>query len=107
MDTRDIALGYQANFVAVALVCLVNCLKNQGALGARQYTRARCAQLLRPGVPTARDWIINFWRTCLPHWRSRNRVSLPSSTPFTDRRGTSASFRSRWCRPASGTRRSR
>jgi hypothetical protein len=33
-------LGYQANFVAVALVCLVNCLKNQGALGARQYENA-------------------------------------------------------------------
>jgi hypothetical protein len=40
MDTRDIALGYQANFVTVALVCLVNCLKNQGALGARQYEGA-------------------------------------------------------------------
>jgi hypothetical protein len=40
MDNSDVAIGYLANFVAIALTDLVHCLTNRGALGDRQYEAA-------------------------------------------------------------------
>ena len=44
------ALGHQANFVTTALLILANCLKNQGALGARQYEGALRATIEADGA---------------------------------------------------------
>jgi hypothetical protein len=54
MDDRDIAVGYAANFVAKALVVLVECLEKQGALGERQYESALYKVVEAHGAPRDR-----------------------------------------------------
>jgi hypothetical protein len=39
-DNATADLAYTSNFVTIALLDLVHCLKNEGALGARQYENA-------------------------------------------------------------------
>jgi hypothetical protein len=43
-------LAHTSNFVAIALVILVNCLKNEGALGPRQYEDALRATIEADGA---------------------------------------------------------
>ena len=50
----DAALAYSANFTATAILILVNCLKNQGALGERQYENALRATVEAEGAPRER-----------------------------------------------------
>jgi hypothetical protein len=54
MDDRDIAVGYAANFVAKALVVLVECLEKQGALGEGQYESALHEVVEAEGAPRER-----------------------------------------------------
>jgi hypothetical protein len=54
MEESDIVLGYLAHFVRTALIDLVRCLKEQGALGERQYESAIRATLEKEGAPTGR-----------------------------------------------------
>jgi hypothetical protein len=53
-DVTAASLAYQANFVTIALLDLVHCLKNQGALGARQYENALRATIEADGAPRER-----------------------------------------------------
>jgi hypothetical protein len=53
-DAQDAALSYTANFSVTAIVLLVHCLKNQGALGDRQYEDALRATIEAAGAPTER-----------------------------------------------------
>lgn len=50
MNATDQAIGYTANFTVTAFVILVSCLKNQGALGERQFEDA-----LRATIDAAGD----------------------------------------------------
>jgi hypothetical protein len=53
------ALAYIGNYTTAALLILVNCLKNQGALGARQYEDALRATIEAEGAPTQRlDYVM-------------------------------------------------
>jgi len=54
MDAHGVAIGYSANFTATAILILVNCLKNQGALGERQYENALRATIEADGAPRDR-----------------------------------------------------
>jgi hypothetical protein len=54
MDDRDIAVGYAANFVAKALVILVECLEKQGALAEGQYESALQKVVEAHGAPRER-----------------------------------------------------
>jgi len=54
MDAHDVAIGYSANFTTAAILILVNCLKNQGALGARQYENALRETIEADGAPRER-----------------------------------------------------
>jgi hypothetical protein len=53
-DVTAAGLSYTANFVATALLDLVHCLKNQGALGAHQYEDALRATIEADGAPRDR-----------------------------------------------------
>jgi hypothetical protein len=53
-DVTTAALGYTANFVTAALLDLVHCLKNQGALGERQYENALRTTIEAEGAPRDR-----------------------------------------------------
>ena len=50
----DKALAYTANGTLMAVVILVNCLKNQGALGPTQYEDALRATIDAPGADASR-----------------------------------------------------
>jgi hypothetical protein len=54
MDAHDDAIGYSANFTLQAILILVNCLKNQGALGERQYENALRVTIEADGAPRDR-----------------------------------------------------
>jgi len=49
-DNAAAGLAYTANFVTIALLDLVHCLKNQGALGERQYENALRATIEADGA---------------------------------------------------------
>jgi hypothetical protein len=53
-DYATAGLAYTSNFVTIALLDLVHCLKNQGALGARQYENALRATIEADGAPRER-----------------------------------------------------
>jgi hypothetical protein len=50
----DRAIAHVSNFTTQALLILVRCLKNQGALGARQYEDALRDTLEAKDAPRAR-----------------------------------------------------
>lgn len=52
--TTDAGIAYAANFALAAITVLVHCLKNQGALGARQYEEALRSTLEAEGAQTNR-----------------------------------------------------
>jgi hypothetical protein len=54
MSTDDAALAYTANFSLSAILILVHCLKNSGALGERQYEDALRLTIDAEGAPRER-----------------------------------------------------
>lgn len=54
MLPQDEAAAHVANFVTVALIDLVHCLKNQGAIEARQYENALRTTIEHPDAPRER-----------------------------------------------------
>jgi hypothetical protein len=53
-DATAEGLAHTANFVTVALLDLVHCLKNRGALGKRQYENALRTTIEAEGAPRDR-----------------------------------------------------
>ena len=52
--SQEAALAYTANFATSAILILVHCLKNQGALGARQYEDALRSTIEEKDAPRER-----------------------------------------------------
>jgi hypothetical protein len=78
MNQTDQAIGLTANYTCVALTILVNCLKNQGALGATQFEDALQATLSAPGADRARlDY--EFLKNLLKSLRRHEPGKPPSS----------------------------
>jgi hypothetical protein len=50
MEQSDIETSHLAHFVVLALVDLVHCLKNRGALGERQYEAALRSTIEKAGA---------------------------------------------------------